>query len=83
LKQAAQHFYGAFWGGGQADPKLLAVADTIETSHAVAAFLASLNPTTEAQKHAVASANTLAGQIDHGRILANLQLVSHPVTPGW
>ena len=24
----------------------------------------------------------LAGQIDHGRILANLQLVSHPVSPG-
>ena len=82
LKQAAQHAYDAFWGGGQVDPKILTVADTIETSHSVKAFLASLNPTTEAQKQAVASANTLAGQIDHGRILANLQLVSHPVSPG-
>jgi hypothetical protein len=82
LKQAAQHAYDAFWGGGEVDPKILSVADTIETSHAVEAFLASLTPTTEAQKKALASANMLAGQIDHGRILANLQLVSHPVTPG-
>ena len=82
LKQAAQHAYDAFWGGGEVDPKILTVADTIETSHALEAFLASLAPTTEAQKKAVASANTLAGQIDHGRILANLHLVSHPVTPG-
>jgi hypothetical protein len=82
LKQAAQHAYDAFWGGGEVDPKILSVADTVETSQAVEAFLASLTPTTEAQKKAVASANMLAGEIEHGRILANLQLASHPVTPG-
>jgi hypothetical protein len=59
LKQAAQHAYDAFWGGGEVDPKILTLADTIETSHAVEAFLASLTPTMEAQKKAVASAQPL------------------------
>ena len=45
-------------------------------------FLASLNPTTEAQKQAVASANALAGQIEHGRILMSLQLASPAIGAG-
>jgi hypothetical protein len=82
LKQRVQRAYDAFWGRGEVDPKLLTVADTLTTSDATEAFLTSLNPTTEAQKQAVASVSTLAAQIDHGRILANLQLASHPVSPG-
>lgn len=82
LKQAAQHAYDAFWGGGEVDPEILTVTDTLAASDAAKAFLAGLNPTTEAQKQALASASSLATQIDHGRILANLQLASHPVSPG-
>jgi hypothetical protein len=82
LKQRVQHSYDAFWGGAEVDPKLLTVADTLTTSGATEAFLTSLNPTTEAQKQALASATTLAAQIDHARILANMQLTSHPVSPG-
>jgi hypothetical protein len=47
LKQAAQHAYDAFWGGSEVDPKILTVADTIETSHSVRAHLPNLNPTTD------------------------------------
>jgi hypothetical protein len=82
LRQTVQHAYDAFWGGGDVDPQILKVADTLAASDATRAFLASLNPTTEAQKQAVASVSTLAAQIAHGRILANLQLASHPVSPG-
>jgi hypothetical protein len=82
LKQRVQRAYDAFWGRGEVDPKLLTVADTLTTSDATESFLAGLNPTTEVQKQAVASATTLAAQIDHARILANMQLASHPVSPG-
>jgi hypothetical protein len=45
-------------------------------------FLASLSPTTEPQKQAVASANALAGQIEHARILMSLQLASPAIGAG-
>ena len=82
LKEAAQHAYDAFWGGGEVDPKLLTVASPMEAWRGTKAFLATLNPTTEAQKQAVASANALANQIEHGRILMNLQVASQPVNAG-
>jgi hypothetical protein len=82
LKEATQKAYDAFWGGGQADPELLKVASPLATFQATKAFLSSLNPTTDAQKQAVASASALAGQIEHGRILMNLQVASHPVSAG-
>ncbi|MBV9290740.1 MAG: hypothetical protein JO288_23475 [Hyphomicrobiales bacterium] len=82
LKEAAQHAYDAFWGGGEVDPKILTVADPMAGWQATKAFLGTLNPTTEAQKQAVASANTLANQIEHGRILMNLQVASQPVSAG-
>ena len=49
---------------------------------ATKAFLAGLNPTTETQKQAVASANALAGQIEHGRILMSLQLAGPAIGAG-
>jgi hypothetical protein len=82
LKQSAQQAYDAFWGSGQPDSALLTVADPMASYRATRAFLAGLNPTTEAQKQALASANTLAGQIEHGRILMSLQVASGPVNAG-
>jgi len=82
LEAALQGAYDMFWGGGVADPKLLSVSVPLATGHAVKAYLATLNPTTEAQKQALASANALAGQIQHARIVMALQLASHPVSPG-
>jgi hypothetical protein len=82
LKEATARAYDAFWGGGQADPELLKVASPLTTFQATKAFLSTLTPTTDAQKQALASAGVLAGQIEHGRILMNLQVASHPVSAG-
>lgn len=49
---------------------------------ATKAFLADLNPTTQAQKQAVASEDALAGQIEHGRMLMNLQNATPPIGVG-
>ena len=49
---------------------------------ATKAYLATLTPTTDAQKQALASANALAGQIEHRRIMMNLQVASPPVSAG-
>jgi hypothetical protein len=82
LREAVQKAYDAFWGGGDPDPALLSVANPIAAYAGTKAFLATLNPTTDAQKQALASANALAAQIEHSRILMNLQVASHPVSPG-
>jgi hypothetical protein len=82
LKQNVEQAYQAFWGGGQPDPALLTVAEPMASYQATRAFLAGLNPTTEAQRQALASANTLTGQIEHGRILMSLQVASPPVNAG-
>ena len=49
---------------------------------ATKAFLATLTPTTDAQKQALASANALAGQIEHSRIMMDLQVATPPVDAG-
>jgi hypothetical protein len=82
LKESAQKAYETFWGGGDADPKLLSVALPLASAKATKAFLASLNPTTDAQKQAVASANAFTNQIEQSRLLMDLQVASHPVSPG-
>ena len=82
LRDAVQKAYDAFWGGGQPDPAILSVANPIAAYAGTKAFLATLNPTTDVQKQALASANALAAQIEHGRILMNLQVASHPVSAG-
>ncbi len=82
LKQATQKAYDAFWGGGEADPALLSVENPMAAFQATKAFLASLTPTTDAQKQALASANALAGQIEHARIMMNLQVATPPVSAG-
>jgi hypothetical protein len=82
LKDATQKAYDTFWGSGDADPKLLSVAIPLAAGQAAKAFLATLNPTTEAQKQALASANTYAGMIQQSRVMISLQVASHPVSAG-
>ncbi len=82
LKESVQESYDTFWGGGEPDPKLLSVSLPLASGQATKTYLATLKPDTDAQKQAVASANTLAGQIEQGRILMDLQVVSHPVSAG-
>ncbi len=82
LKEAAQKAYATFWGGGEADPALLSVAEPMASFRATKAFLATLKPEADAQKQALASANALAGQIEHSRIMMSLQVASPPVSSG-
>ena len=82
LKESVRASYDTFWGGGEADPKLLSVSIPIAAAKATKAYLASLSPTSESQKQAVAAATTLAGQIEQSRILMDLQVASHPASPG-
>ena len=82
LKESVQTTYDTFWAGGDPDPKLLAVSAPLAAGQATKAYLATLKPETDAQKQAVASANTLAGQIMQGRVLIDLQVASHPISPG-
>ena len=82
LKTAVEKAYDTFWGGGEADPKLLDVSNPIAAAQGTKAFLATLTPTTDAQKQALASANALVGQMEHARILQSLQVASFPVSPG-
>ena len=60
----------------------MSVALPLASAKATKAFLASLNPTTDAQKQAVASANAFTNQIEQSRLLLDLQVASHPVSPG-
>ena len=82
LKESVQVAYDTFWGDKEPDPKLLSVALPLAAAQATKGFLASLKPETDLQKQAVASANALAGQIEQGRVLMDLQVASHPVSPG-
>ncbi len=82
LKEATQKAYDTFWGGGDGDPKLLSVSVPLAAGAATKAFLAGLNPTTEAQKQAVAAASAAAGAIQNSRVMMSLQVASHPVSAG-
>ncbi len=80
LKASVQEAYETFWGDKEPDAKLLSVASPLAAGQATKALLATLKPQTDAQKQAVASANALAGQIEQGRVLMDLQIASHPVS---
>ena len=82
LKASVQASYDTFWGGGDPDPKLLSVLHPLTFGKEAKAYLATLKPETDAQKQALASANVLTNQIEQGRILMDLQVASHPVSPG-
>ena len=79
LKESTQRAYDEIWGGGEADPNLFTVAAPIAALQGLNAFLATLEPKTDAQKAAVAKANTYAGLVGQSRILMALQLAGHPV----
>jgi hypothetical protein len=79
LKESTQHAYDQIWGGGEADPGLLTVAAPMAAMQGLNAFLATLEPKTEAQKTALAKASTYGGLVGQSRILMSLQLAGHPV----
>ena len=72
--------YENFWGGGEPDSNALSVEAPLANAQAISDFLATLKPTTDAQKAALATANTYAGMVEQSRLLMSLQVASHPVS---
>ncbi|MBV8797382.1 MAG: hypothetical protein JO136_20795 [Hyphomicrobiales bacterium] len=80
LKQGIEKAYGAVWGGGTIDPAMLTVGPPLEGAQAVSDFLATLQPKTDAQKAALATANTYSSMVEQSRLLMSLQIASGPVS---
>ena len=80
LKAGIVKGYQTFWGGGDVDPKALAVEAPLADAQAVSDFLATLQPKTDAQKAALATANQYASMVEQSRLLMSLQAASGPVS---
>src|SRR5271157_1731921 len=80
IKDGIQKGYDTFWGGGDADPNLLSVEAPLQNAQGISDFLATLKPTTDAQKSALATASQYAGMVETSRLLMSLQVASGPVS---
>jgi hypothetical protein len=80
IKAGIQKGYDTFWGGGDADPNLLSVEVPLANAQDIGDFLATLKPTTDAQKSALAAANQYASMVETSRLLMSLQVASGPVS---
>jgi hypothetical protein len=80
LKAAIVKGYDAFWGGGEPDPDALTVAGPLANAQATMDYLATLQPKTDAQKAALATANQYASMVEQSRLLMSLQVASPPVS---
>ena len=80
LKEAIVIGYETFWGGGKPDRNALTVQWPLEDSQRMADYLATLQPKTDAQKQALATANQYASMVEQTRLLTSLQVASHPVS---
>ena len=72
--------YETFWGGGDSDPNALSVAVPLANAQGTSDFLATLKPTTDQQKQALATANQYASMVEQSRLLMSLQVASGPVS---
>jgi hypothetical protein len=80
IKSGIVKAYETFWGGGDADPSALSVEAPLANAQGISDFLATLKPTTDAQKAALATASQYAGMVEQSRLLMSLQVASHPVS---
>jgi hypothetical protein len=80
LKAGIEKAYGAIWGGGNIDPEMLTVGAPLSNAQGVSDFLATLQPKTDAQKAALATANQYASMVEQSRLLISLQIASGPVS---
>ncbi len=69
LKDAIVTGYETFWGGGKPDHNALTVGWPLEDSQKMTNYLTSLQPKTEAQKQALATANQYASMVEQTRLL--------------
>ncbi len=80
LKQGIENGYHIFWGGGDVDPAALTVEGPLQGGDKLSAALAKLEPKTDAQKAALATANTYASLMEQSRLIMSLQVASQPVS---
>ena len=80
LKAVIDKAFGAIWGGGNIDPALLTVEPALAGAQGISDFLATLQPKTDAQKAALATANQYASMVEQSRLLISLQIASGPVS---
>ena len=80
LKAGVVKGYETFWGGGEVDPNAMTVAVPLANAQATSEFLATLQPKTDVQKAALATANVYAGLVEQTRLLQSLQVASAPVS---
>ncbi len=82
LKASIAKGYETFWGGGEPDPAALTVAGPLANAQATMDYLATLQPKTDAQKAALATANQYASMVEQSRLLMSLQVAAPPVSWG-
>jgi hypothetical protein len=80
IKEGIVKGYETFWGGGTVDPSALTVEAPLAGAAALSDFLATLQPKTDAQKAALATANTYASLVEQSRLLISLQAASGPIS---
>jgi hypothetical protein len=78
LKAGIDKAYAAIWGGG--GPVDLTVGPPLAGAQAITDYLATLQPKTDAQKTALATANLYASMVEQSRLLISLQIASLPVS---
>ena len=69
LKEGIRKGYDTFWGGGDVDPAALTVERPLANAQAISDYLATLQPKTDAQKAALATAGLYSGMVEQSRLL--------------
>jgi hypothetical protein len=80
LREGIEKAHEAVWGGGTVDPASLTVGPPLANAQGINDFLATLQPKTDAQKAALATANIYAGLVEQSRLLMSLQIAAGPVS---
>ncbi len=80
LKEGIVKAHQIIWGGGDVDPNALTVAGPLANAQGMSDYLATLQPKTDAQKQALATAGQYASMVEQSRLLMSLQVASHPVS---
>jgi hypothetical protein len=80
LKEGITKGYETFWGGGDIDPKALTVEVPLARAQAISDYLATLQPKTDAQKAALATAAQYSSMVEQSRLLMSLQVAAGPVS---
>jgi hypothetical protein len=80
LKAAIIQGHETFRGGGVVEPGALTVEAPLANAQQITDYLGTLQPKTDAQKAAVASANLYNSMVEQSRLLISLQVAAGPIS---